>query len=257
MAEAGVGGKVLRATDGAGLAALHEVLAGREFRESEIRHDSGKRSLWIPLTIKFGPHRGQWRLAFAGVRDWSLQRDGVHDVEMIQRLAPDAKAGRITIECLRDRILLDVDRVDVTLERRPDPAEGAPAAPLPEWFRKEVEAKRAAEAAERERGTRVSVEVRREAALWGALASAVLVWWSGAALLPSLLVAAPVSGATMWFCMGHPRNPLYAAVLYGLPGLGLMGGLGSIAAAILFGILHIAIGPLIVFWMREKQSLRL
>ncbi len=138
-------GDAVRARAPADLAAVREVLSGLPFRLDALRHDPAARTVEFPLERRL-PRRETWRFRVRQVRAVSTAGKKEQEGDFLRDLRFDPEAGRLEVEGVLLRILLDVDGLDAEAlcTAAADPGPVAPGA-IPEALRREEEARRGAQ----------------------------------------------------------------------------------------------------------------
>jgi hypothetical protein len=255
------GGERLEATSASAFPALLEVVGGEEFPCDALGPEGPERAVRLLFHRRFPPRRGVWLLQVTGVEEWSREARGVHAADTLKSLRWDAKSRTLTVECVMDVFRARVTRLDLRLARldRDEPAK-VTAADLPEWLKAELRQREEERLAEHARAAGAKAETVRRAAAWGAGLGTVLAflnaapWWTylGAARVLVALVSATAVRARL--------VPQAGAFWIGLPGFALSvatTGHATMLPAFSVGLLHMALGVVLLLWLKEEESLRL
>jgi hypothetical protein len=257
----GEDGERREASTPAGFPALLEVVAGEEFPCDALAPQGPERAVRLLFHRRYPPRKGVWLLQVTGVEEWRREARGIHAADTLKALRWDAATRTLSVECVMDVFRARVARLDLRLARldRDEPAK-VTAADLPEWLKQELRQKEEERLAEHARAAGARAETARRAAAWGAgLGSALAFlnaapWWT-------YLVAAPLLVAITSATAVRARLvPQAGAFWIGLPGFALAvatTGHVTMLPAFSVGLLHMALGVVLLLWLRDEESLRL
>jgi len=246
---------------------VREVIREQEFLISEIRHDAKHGFVDLVFRRKFPPHKGTWLLRIPWVSAWRVKRGAPHDRETLKEFLWDARSRTLKFRCVMDEYEAVVERLDLRLAR----AEGADPAKLkyedlPEWLRKEIEARQDASESEHIRVKGVDRDLVRKGALSVAAASLFLgsiqfLAGTGRPIVDFALLPA-TTGTAAWIALKTGRDQHTTCVLIGFPALALMLAAptvlhqGTLAIAFCGALIHFVVGQALIVWIKGEREMR-